>query len=190
MLSPCLARAGRILGQRRDCPSSVKVCDSSGVSGRPAVSSESGCRLRLVPGFGAASRADIASCSRACARLLPVPAPCKRVFRYNPCETRRDGRVAEGGGLLNRCRVKSSTGGSNPPLSAIHFYVCLNPKINNTKHKTYIAISFVHLVRHDSQILLYWGHLSDQIGHVRPCVLRTLTASTRLDAVPREVRSA
>jgi hypothetical protein len=32
--------------------------------------------------------------------------------------TRRDGRVAEGGGLLNRCRVKSSTGGSNPPLSA------------------------------------------------------------------------
>ncbi len=31
---------------------------------------------------------------------------------------RRDGRVAEGGGLLNRYRVKSSIGGSNPPLSA------------------------------------------------------------------------
>src|ERR1019366_6130401 len=31
----------------------------------------------------------------------------------------RDGRVAEGGGLLNRCTVKSRTGGSNPPLSAI-----------------------------------------------------------------------
>ena len=31
---------------------------------------------------------------------------------------RRGGRVAEGGGLLNRYRVKSSTGGSNPPLSA------------------------------------------------------------------------
>src|ERR1019366_5684900 len=30
----------------------------------------------------------------------------------------RVGRVAEGGGLLNRCRTKSSTGGSNPPLSA------------------------------------------------------------------------
>src|SRR5882724_10350157 len=30
----------------------------------------------------------------------------------------RDGRVAEGGGLLNRCTVKSRTGGSNPPLSA------------------------------------------------------------------------
>jgi hypothetical protein len=31
---------------------------------------------------------------------------------------RRGGRVAEGGGLLNRYRVKSSIGGSNPPLSA------------------------------------------------------------------------
>ena len=28
--------------------------------------------------------------------------------------------MAEGGGLLNRYRVKSSIGGSNPPLSAIH----------------------------------------------------------------------
>ena len=27
--------------------------------------------------------------------------------------------MAEGGGLLNRCTVKSRTGGSNPPLSAI-----------------------------------------------------------------------
>ena len=32
---------------------------------------------------------------------------------------RRDGRVAEGGGLLNRYRVKSSIEGSNPSLSAI-----------------------------------------------------------------------
>ena len=31
----------------------------------------------------------------------------------------RDGRVAEGGGLLNRYRVKSSIEGSNPSLSAI-----------------------------------------------------------------------
>ena len=29
--------------------------------------------------------------------------------------------MAEGGGLLNRCRTKSSTGGSNPPLSATLF---------------------------------------------------------------------
>ena len=31
----------------------------------------------------------------------------------------RDGRVAEGAGLLNRYTVKSRIGGSNPPLSAI-----------------------------------------------------------------------
>jgi hypothetical protein len=30
----------------------------------------------------------------------------------------RDGRVAEGDGLLNRYTVKSRIGGSNPPLSA------------------------------------------------------------------------
>ena len=30
----------------------------------------------------------------------------------------RDGRVAEGAGLLNRYTVKSRIGGSNPPLSA------------------------------------------------------------------------
>ena len=33
----------------------------------------------------------------------------------------RDGRVAEGDGLLNRYTVKSRIGGSNPPLSAIDF---------------------------------------------------------------------
>jgi hypothetical protein len=51
-------------------------------------------------------------------------------FRYNPTQTRRDGRVAEGGGLLNRCRVKSSTGGSNPPLSASIFPIFLNLNTN------------------------------------------------------------
>ena len=30
--------------------------------------------------------------------------------------------MAEGGGLLNRYRVKSSIGGSNPPLSAIESF--------------------------------------------------------------------
>ena len=34
--------------------------------------------------------------------------------------------MAEGGGLLNRYRVKSSIGGSNPPLSASHFPSALN----------------------------------------------------------------
>ena len=33
--------------------------------------------------------------------------------------------MAEGGGLLNRCTVKSRTGGSNPPLSA-RCYLCLS----------------------------------------------------------------
>jgi hypothetical protein len=37
--------------------------------------------------------------------------------------------VAEGGGLLNRCRVKSSTGGSNPPLSAIDLAKLLKTKV-------------------------------------------------------------
>src|SRR2546423_242704 len=40
---------------------------------------------------------------------------CLPRYRTN---LRRGGRVAEGGGLLNRYRVKSSIGGSNPPLSA------------------------------------------------------------------------
>ena len=35
-----------------------------------------------------------------------------------PAHSRRGGRVAEGGGLLNRYTVKSCIGGSNPPLSA------------------------------------------------------------------------
>src|SRR6201998_4980099 len=47
-------------------------------------------------------------------------------FRYNPFERWRDGRVAEGGGLLNRYRVKSSIGGSNPPLSASNSSISLN----------------------------------------------------------------
>ena len=38
-----------------------------------------------------------------------------------PHRARRDGRVVEGGGLLNRCTVKSRTEGSNPSLSAIPF---------------------------------------------------------------------
>jgi hypothetical protein len=41
-------------------------------------------------------------------------------IRYN-AEARRDGREAEGGGLLNRYRAKSSIEGSNPSLSASEF---------------------------------------------------------------------
>ena len=41
-----------------------------------------------------------------------------RALQQSGSNSRRDGREAEGGGLLNRYRVKSSIGGSNPPLSA------------------------------------------------------------------------
>ncbi len=42
-----------------------------------------------------------------------------RSMLWQFCFVWRDGRVAEGGGLLNRYTVKSRIGGSNPPLSAI-----------------------------------------------------------------------
>ena len=55
-------------------------------------------------------------------------------------DSRRDGRVAEGGGLLNRYRVKSSIGGSNPPLSAsesvsprLGAFLPRNPRIGSEK---------------------------------------------------------
>ena len=38
---------------------------------------------------------------------------------------RRDGRVADGGGLENRCPVLNGTVGSNPTPSAIYFYPIL-----------------------------------------------------------------
>src|ERR1035438_7507191 len=53
-----------------------------------------------------------------------------RALQQSGSNLRRDGRVAEGGGLLNRCRVKSSTGGSNPPLSASNFPIFFNLKTN------------------------------------------------------------
>ena len=63
-------------------------------------------------------------CQSICLRLgrieLDVDLICL-IFVHNDSnapDNWRDGRVAEGGGLLNRYRVKSSIGGSNPPLSA------------------------------------------------------------------------
>ena len=41
--------------------------------------------------------------------------------------------MAEGGGLLNRCTVKSCTGGSNPPLSARPSCIFLIPFANHRK---------------------------------------------------------
>jgi hypothetical protein len=54
--------------------------------------------------------------------MLRDDAGLKRAFSPLESVVWRDGRVAEGGGLLNRCTVKSRTGGSNPPLSAIFIY--------------------------------------------------------------------
>ena len=50
------------------------------------------------------------------AELTATEQHCSDIMKF-PAR-RRGGRVAEGGGLLNRYRVKSSIGGSNPPLSA------------------------------------------------------------------------
>src|SRR5580700_1796411 len=82
-----------------------------------------------------------------CARSWRMPTPCITTTERTLCHfarpevdgcynrfarvaaglftrlTRRGGRVAEGGGLLNRCTVKSCTGGSNPPLSARFFRI-------------------------------------------------------------------
>jgi hypothetical protein len=44
-------------------------------------------------------------------------------WREFHCVWWRDGRVAEGDGLLNRYTAKSRIGGSNPPLSAISTFV-------------------------------------------------------------------
>ena len=46
----------------------------------------------------------------------------------------RDGRVAEGAGLLNRYTAKSRIGGSNPPLSAI-FYKGIVTVTHKETHK-------------------------------------------------------
>ena len=71
----------------------------------------------------------------------------------------RDGRVAEGGGLLNRCTVKSRTGGSNPPLSAI-FHSNLN-RIKGSPGR----VARVHLVDF-SAVVVELGLISylDQAG--------------------------
>ena len=45
---------------------------------------------------------------------VPLASTRKRALMFN--------REAEGGGLLNRCRDKIPTGGSNPPLSAIALF--------------------------------------------------------------------
>jgi Na+/proline symporter len=51
--------------------------------------------------------------------------------------------VAEGGGLLNRCTVKSRTGGSNPPLSAsCLFGLSLTVQVAMGKDKNHVSVWF------------------------------------------------
>ena len=51
--------------------------------------------------------------------MSPSIGRCMQVCQVRYTEwARRDGREAEGGGLLNRYRAKSSIEGSNPSLSA------------------------------------------------------------------------
>src|SRR4051812_38586602 len=55
---------------------------------------------------------------------------------------RRDGRVAEGGGLLNRYTLKRCIGGSNPPLSAspLHFELlaCSPSLLNGSRRAVFL----------------------------------------------------
>jgi hypothetical protein len=70
--------------------------------------------------------------------------------------------VAEGGGLLNRYRAKSSIGGSNPPLSASTF---LNVPEQAESAETSVNYGFPHvtLVTSVSLVTLLCSSF-DQIG--------------------------
>jgi hypothetical protein len=78
----------------------------------------------------------------------------------------RDGRVAEGGGLLNRYTVKSRIGGSNPPLSAIldppfrTSSLALRPSLTHLKHTWY-----THKYTHGSPIFTASTHLHTCFEH-------------------------
>jgi hypothetical protein len=78
------------------------------------------CELRVgveIQPLPNCAEAAAQSQSAAIIRKLEAAAPATAGIR----PSRRGGRVAEGGGLLNRYTVKSCIGGSNPPLSASHF---------------------------------------------------------------------
>ena len=62
--------------------------------------------------------------------------------------------MAEGGGLLNRYRVKSSIGGSNPPLSAIYFI------INNLHDANRQNLANTPAIFQDSRSLWKWRAFS------------------------------
>ena len=59
--------------------------------------------------------------------------------------------MAEGGDLLNRCTVKSCTGGSNPPLSAIAFHRLL---IEDSVHLLWCPRSSFTKARNGIEVLV------------------------------------
>jgi hypothetical protein len=86
---------------------------------------------------------------------------CFRV-RYTEW-ARRDGREAEGGGLLNRYRAKSSIEGSNPSLSARQSAPPIHSAQNNPNAAVYAANLLVlatpkNLGRTFSQDLVLFSH--------------------------------
>ena len=83
------------------------------------------CELRVgveIQPLPNCAEAAAQSQSAAIIRKLEAAAPATAGIR----PSRRGGRVAEGGGLLNRYTVKSCIGGSNPPLSASRFKFILH----------------------------------------------------------------
>ena len=76
--------------------------------------------------------------------------------------------MAEGGGLLNRYRVKSSIGGSNPPLSASYL------KVNHLAHLLITTAILVLLTSNRSGAQVEHKYLlnSQEFGHGPPENLR------------------
>ncbi len=80
--------------------------------------------------------------------------------------------MAEGGGLLNRCRVKSSTGGSNPPLSATtpSEDFRYNPRSEDKPQKIWgLRFLVSRAVQLKPEILGYtFGYMKSQKGYILP----------------------
>ena len=68
--------------------------------------------------------------------------------------------MAEGGGLLNRCTVKSRTGGSNPPLSAILALPSKRATIPKFSAKVQRLIGRFENLLQQTQILLFGMEVS------------------------------
>jgi hypothetical protein len=70
--------------------------------------------------------------------------------------------VAEGGGLLNRYRTKSSIGGSNPPLSATTQAVIIRPDSVKNRALYFLELTAVFSYRYAMFCLLRKAEKEDQ----------------------------